>query len=55
MTTYIEQSKEIELLCKSITKKAKKFAKQNRNVNYFQDLLHIVCELKELDTNFNPK
>ena len=48
--TYEEQAKQIETLCKSITKKSKKFAKRNKKGDpYFRDLLKVIDDLKEAD------
>ena len=46
--TYQEQSKEIEKLAKSIIKKSKGFAKNNVNP-YYDDLSHVLSELREID------
>lgn len=48
--SYTEQASEIEKLCKSISDKAKKFSEKEHPSPYFEDLLYLIYELKELDS-----
>ena len=51
--SYKEQASEIEKLCKSISDKAKKFSEREHESPYFEDLLYLIKELKELDSSMN--
>jgi len=49
MKTYKDQDKEIQALLKSISKKSKAFANADHNSVYYEDLLHVISELKDID------
>ena len=51
--SYKEQASEIEKLCKSISDKAKKFSEREHESPYFEDLLYLIEELRELDKGLN--
>lgn len=48
---YTEQASEIEKLCKSISDKAKRFSEKEHQSPYFEDLLYLIKELKEIDNS----
>lgn len=49
--SYTEQASEIEKLCKSISDKAKRFSEKEHQSPYFEDLLYLIKELKEIDNS----
>ena len=51
--SYTEQASEIERLCKSISNKAKKFSEIEHQSPYFEELLYLIKELKELESSMN--
>jgi hypothetical protein len=50
MKTYKEQSEEIKKLAESIISKSEKFASDEHKSPYFEDLAHVIAELKSLDS-----
>ena len=50
MKTYKEQSEEIKKLAESIVLKSEAFANKDHQSEYFGDLIHVIVELKELDS-----
>jgi Ran GTPase-activating protein (RanGAP) involved in mRNA processing and transport len=53
LKSYTEQASEIEKLCKSISDKANKFSERDHKSPYFEDLLYLIKELKELESSMN--
>lgn len=52
--SYIEQAAEIESLCKSISEKAKRFSERKHQSPYFEDLLYLINELKDINEFIEP-
>ena len=48
--TYKDQYMEIKKLIRSIETKSKKFSNKKHQTLYFGDLLHVISELKDIDS-----
>jgi hypothetical protein len=55
MKTYKEQAEEIKRLTERISKKAEGFAAEEHKSQYFEDLLYVISELKEIDNVLSDK
>ena len=53
MDKYDKQVKEIELLTEAIVKKSEAFAIKNANNQNFDDLTHVLEELRDIDKFIN--
>jgi hypothetical protein len=53
LSKYDKQVKEIKDLTEQINKKSKAFAKRNKDNQYFDDLSHVLSELREINAFIN--